>query len=122
MNSKTVRCSLAFVFKRFKGEVFNAFFKVIPTFYSYQVNVEFTIVCLACVAANSFPFSGGAEIEQANEKRRAKEHAWGEPKIWGEAYFGTLSQFSYRSRAFGKGKETAATQAIVCFDGIDVIG
>ena len=27
------------------------------------------------------------------------------------AYFRTLSQFSSRSRAFGKGKETAATQA-----------
>ena len=27
------------------------------------------------------------------------------------AYFGTLSQFSSRSRAFGKGKETTATQA-----------
>ena len=31
---------------------------------------------LACVAADSFPFSGRAEIEQ--------EHAWGEPKNWGE--------------------------------------
>ena len=29
------------------------------------------------------------------------------------AYFGTLSQFSSRSRAFGKGKETAATQATI---------
>ena len=28
-----------------------------------------TISSLACVAADSFPFSGGAEIEQANEKR-----------------------------------------------------
>ena len=27
------------------------------------------------------------------------------------AYFATLSQFSFRSRAFGKEKETAATQA-----------
>ena len=27
------------------------------------------------------------------------------------AYFGTLPQFSSRSRAFGKGKETAVTQA-----------
>ena len=47
---------------------------------------------------------------------RAKEHAWGEPKNWASpppptAYFATLSQFSSRSRAFGKGKETAATQA-----------
>ena len=41
------------------------------------------ILPLSCVAAESFPFSGGAEIEQA-----------------------TLSQFSSRSRAFGKGKET----------------
>ena len=40
---------------------------------------------LACIAADSFPFSGSAEIEQANEKRGgAKEHAWGEPKNWGE--------------------------------------
>ena len=29
------------------------------------------------------------------------------------AYFATLSQFSSRSRAFGKGKETAATQAFL---------
>ena len=27
---------------------------------------------LACVAADSFPFSGGAEIEQANEKRASE--------------------------------------------------
>ena len=27
------------------------------------------VVLLACVAADSFPFSGGAEIEQANEKQ-----------------------------------------------------
>ena len=40
---------------------------------------------LACVAADSFPFSGGAEIEQANEKRASEgTRAWGEPKNWGE--------------------------------------
>ena len=39
---------------------------------------------LACVAADSFPSSGGAEMEQASEKRPAKEHAWGEQKNWGE--------------------------------------
>ena len=54
---------------------------------------------IAYVAADSFPFSGGAEIEQASKKRAS------------EGAFATLSQFSYRSRAFGKGKETAATQA-----------
>ena len=27
---------------------------------------------VACVAADSFPFSGGAEIEQANEKRASE--------------------------------------------------
>ena len=27
---------------------------------------------LACVAADSFPFSGGAEIEQVNEKRASE--------------------------------------------------
>ena len=29
----------------FKGEVFNAFVKAIPNFYSCKANVEFTIVC-----------------------------------------------------------------------------
>ena len=28
--------------------------------------------CVACVAAISFPFSGGAEIEQANKKRASE--------------------------------------------------
>ena len=36
---------ISIVFKRFKGEVFNAFIKVIPNFYSCKANVEFTIVC-----------------------------------------------------------------------------
>ena len=32
--------------RRFKGDVFNAFFKVIPNFYSCETNVEFSgIVC-----------------------------------------------------------------------------
>ena len=39
---------------------------------------------LACVAADSFPFSGGAEIEHANEKRASEGARWGEPKNWGE--------------------------------------
>ena len=30
------------------------------------------VVLLACVAADSFAFSGGAEIEQANEKRASE--------------------------------------------------
>ena len=30
------------------------------------------VVLLACVAADSFPFSGGAEIEQANEKQASE--------------------------------------------------
>ena len=105
-------------------------------------------IMIACVAADSFPFSGRAEIEQANEKwasggarlGNAGEHAWGEPKNWGEvgrewvrrgrgssvaspppptAYFATLSQFSSRSRAFGKGKETAATQATIMKDQVN---
>ena len=29
---------------------------------------SFSTIRTACVAADSFPFSGGAEIEQANEK------------------------------------------------------
>ena len=33
------------VFKFLKGEVFDAFIKVIPNFYSCKANVEFTIVC-----------------------------------------------------------------------------
>ena len=46
MNIKTVKgVELDFVFKCFKGEVFDAFVKVIPNFYSCKVNVEFTIVC-----------------------------------------------------------------------------
>ena len=92
---------------------------------------------LACVAANSFPFSG--RLNKRTKSGRAKEHAWGEPKNWGEVgrgelegggggeernrsrpsphplplllYFATLSQFSSRSPAFGKGKETPGTQA-----------
>ena len=59
---------------------------------------------LACVAADSFPFSGRAEIEQANEKQASEGARLG-------CYFVTLPQFSSRSRAFGKGKETVATQA-----------
>ena len=59
---------------------------------------------------------------KAGERRSTP--AWGEQKNWGEvgrwwasppppptAYFATLSQFPSRSWAFGKGKETAATQA-----------
>ena len=33
---------------------------------------ELECIFLACVAADSFPFSGGAEIEQANEKRASE--------------------------------------------------
>ena len=62
---------------------------------------------LACVAADSFPFSGRGGIEQANEKRASE----GARRGWAKIYFATLSQFSSRSRAFGKGKETAAKQA-----------
>ena len=50
---------------------------------------------VACVAADSFPFSGGAEIEQANEKRSEGARALPPPPT---AYFATLSQFSSRSR------------------------
>ena len=65
---------------------------------------------LASVAADSFPFSGGVEIE-ANEKRASEGARLGSPhRPPSTAYFATLSQFSSRSRAFGKGKETAATQ------------
>ena len=124
MNSKTVRCLLEFVFKRFKGEVFNAFFKVIPTFYSCQVDVEFTIVCLACVAADFFPFSGGGEIEQANEKRASEGARLGWAKKLGRSLFcHSFAVFlPFASVWKRKGNGSAATQAIVCFDGIDVIG
>ena len=61
---------------------------------------------LACVAADSFPFSGGAEIEQANEKRAS------EGARLGGAILPLFRSFPpVRERAFGKGKETAATQA-----------
>ena len=92
---------------------------------------------LACVAADFFPFSGGAEIEQANEKRASEGARLGWAKKLGRSREGVSkkgeglgrkgtvrrltpspyclfchsSQFSSRSRAFGKGKETAATQA-----------
>jgi len=42
---------------------------------------------VACVAADSFPFSGGADIEQA-KSRQAKEHTWGEQKNWVEVGWG----------------------------------
>ena len=74
----------------------------------------FALLIKACVAADSFPFSGGAEIERASEKR-ANEGArlgWA-TKLGRSGDFATLSQFSSRSRAFGKGKETAATQAML---------
>ena len=88
---------------------------------------------VACVAADSFPFSGGAEIEQANEKR-ASEGArlrleW--TKNLGRSREGVSKKGEgrgenepsphplplllilplFRTRAFVKGKETAATQA-----------
>ena len=47
---------------------------------------------VACVAADSFPFSGGAEIKQASEKRASEGARLG----W---------------RAFGRKKETVVTQA-----------
>ena len=38
----------------------------------WLVCVRITFNSLACVAADSFPFSGGVEIEQANEKRASE--------------------------------------------------
>ena len=55
---------------------------------------------VACLAADSFPFSGGAEIEQANEKWASEG-----------ARLGWAKKFGSFPQAFGKGKETAATQA-----------
>ena len=45
---------------------------------------QFFTIRIACVAADSFPFSGGAEIEQANEKRASEGARLGEPKNRGE--------------------------------------
>ena len=39
------------------------------------------------------------------------EHEWDFSIVVCRIHIATLSQFSSRSRAFGKGKETAATQA-----------
>ena len=77
-------------------------------------NVYGVLHGIVCVAADSFPFSGRAEIEQANEKRASEGARLGWAKKLGTRRegVGTLSQFSSRSRAFGKGKEKAATQDI----------
>ena len=42
--------------------------------YSHLTILQSVVITesLACVAADSFPFSGGAEIEQANEKRASE--------------------------------------------------
>ena len=46
--------------------------------YYFRINVLLRFLklkfpaTLACVAADSFPFSGGAEIEHANEKRASE--------------------------------------------------
>ena len=40
---------------------------------------------IACVAADSFPFSGGAEIEQANEKRGSEGARLGRAKNLGRS-------------------------------------
>ena len=62
---------------------------------------------VACVEADSFPFPGGAAIA-VSEKRERRSTPGVSKKNWGEV---TLSQFSSRSRAFGKRKETAAQKA-----------
>ena len=71
---------------------------------------------LACTATDSFPISDGVEIEQANEKRASEGARLGSPHplpllLILPLYFATLSQSSSHSRAFGKRKEMAATQA-----------
>ena len=47
---------------------------VAPNHFTVPVEnaIDYITVAIACVAADSFPFSGGAEIEQANEKRASE--------------------------------------------------
>ena len=47
---------------------------------------------LACVAADSFPFSGGAEIEQANEKRASEGARLGRAKKLGRSREGVIKK------------------------------
>ena len=58
---------------------------------------------LACVAADSFPFSGGAEIEQANEKQASEGARLGWAKKLGRSREGV----SKKGRGWG-GKELPA--------------
>ena len=83
--------------------------------WSISLTYHGSILSIACVAADSFPFSGRAEIEQANEKRVSEGARQGWAKKLGRSREGVSNHsfaVSSRSRAFGKGKETAATQAI----------
>ena len=43
----------------------------------------FHVARVACVAAVAFPFQGGDRTSE-RKSGRAKEHAWGEQKNWGE--------------------------------------
>ena len=52
---------------------------------------------LACVAADSFPFSGGAEIEQANEKRASEGALLGWDKKLGRSREGVSKKGRGRS-------------------------
>ena len=49
-----------------------------------MIKVKNVKLKVACVAADSFPFSGGAEIEQANEKRESGGARLGWAKKTGE--------------------------------------
>ena len=62
-----------------------------------------SVLSLACVAADSFPFSAARRSNKRTKSGRAKEHAWGEPKNWGEVGRGWVR----RGRGWG-GKEPPA--------------
>ena len=58
---------------------------------------------IACVAADSFLFQVARRSNKRTKSGRAKEHAWGEPKNWGEVGRGSVR----RGRGWG-GKEPPA--------------
>ena len=74
-----------------------------------------TIGCLPSLCSSRFLFfsrrRGDRTSERKADERRSAPGVSTPPPP--TAYFRTLSKFSSRSRAFGKGKETAATQANV---------
>ena len=62
---------------KWENQILDFSHRMVPIFSFGHMTTTFTCreCCrneIACVAADSFPFSGGAEIEQANEKRASE--------------------------------------------------